>query len=151
MLEKPEIRQYNDSIIIPKVDYMKEILTKIKAGFAHFMMGRYGTDKLNMTIIMAGFILCLIGVFVRSAILDLIITVLSYGLMIWAIFRMFSRNTYKRYQENRKYLKFVERIKDREHRYFDCPRCRQPVRVPRGKGKIAITCPKCKEKFIKKT
>ena len=44
-----------------------------------------------------------------------------------------------------------EKLKDREHRYYACPKCRQPVRVPRGKGKIAITCPKCKERFIKKT
>ena len=76
---------------------------------------------------------------------------MKYVLMAIVIFRMLSRNTYKRYQENRKYLTLVERLKDREHRYFDCPRCRQPVRVPRGKGKIAITCPKCREKFIKKT
>ena len=74
-----------------------------------------------------------------------------YTLVVVALFRMLSRNTYKRYQENRKYLRFMERLKDKEHRHFDCPRCRQPVRVPRGKGKIAITCPKCGEKFIKKT
>ena len=64
---------------------------------------------------------------------------------------MFSRNTYARYEENRKFLRFFDRLKDREHRYFSCPKCQQPVRVPRGKGKIAITCPKCREKFIKKT
>jgi len=45
----------------------------------------------------------------------------------------------------------VDRIKDREHRYFDCPKCRQMVRVPRGKGKISITCPKCREKFVRKS
>ena len=123
----------------------------MKRGMSHFMLGRYGTDKLNMVILTAGLVLCLLAVFNRLPILDLILTVLSYGLMFWAIFRMLSRNTYKRYQENRKYLRFLERIKDREHRYFDCPRCRQPVRVPKGKGKIAITCPKCQEKFIKKT
>ena len=49
------------------------------------------------------------------------------------------------------FLMLLDRIKDRQHKYFDCPKCRQPVRVPRGKGKIAITCPKCKEKFIRKT
>jgi len=117
----------------------------------HFMLGRYGTDKLNMAILGAGVIASVLVMFIRLPILDLLLTVLSYGLMIWAIFRTLSRNTYKRYQENRRYLRFVERLKDREHRYYDCPRCRQPVRVPRGKGKIAITCPKCREKFIKKT
>jgi hypothetical protein len=88
---------------------------------------------------------------IRLPLLNWLLTMLSYVLMGWAIFRMLSRNTYKRYQENKKYLRFVEQIRDREHKYFDCPRCRQPVRVPRGKGKIAITCPKCREKFIKKT
>ena len=51
----------------------------------------------------------------------------------------------------RKFLKIVDRLKDREHRYFDCPKCHQTVRVPKGKGKIAISCPKCREKFVKKT
>ena len=115
------------------------------------MAGRYGTDKLNMAILGAGLVICVLVMFIRQPIVDLILTLLSYLLMIWAIFRMLSRNTYKRYQENRRYLRFLERLKDREHRYFDCPRCRQPVRVPRGKGKISITCPKCKERFVKKT
>jgi len=119
--------------------------------FRRFMQGRYGTDKLNMAILGAGLILSLLVIFIRLPVLDLVLTVLSYVLMFLAIFRTFSRNTYKRYQENKKYLRFLDRLKDRQHRYFDCPRCRQPVRVPRGKGKIAITCPKCKEKFIKKT
>jgi len=114
-------------------------------------MGRYGTDKLNTAILGTGVVLCLLVMVIQLPLLKLVLTGLSYFLMFWAIFRMFSRNTYKRYQENRKYLRFLERIKDREHRYYDCPRCHQPVRVPRGKGKIAITCPKCKEKFIKKT
>ena len=132
-------------------EFFRRAGQKMRVCMSHFMMGRYGTDKLNMTILMAGLILCILAMINSLPILDLIFTVLSYGLMIWAIFRMLSRNTYKRYQENRKYLRLLERLKDREHRYFDCPRCRQPVRVPKGKGKIAITCPKCKEKFIKKT
>ena len=126
-------------------------MKKISAFFRRFMMGRYGTDKLNMTILGVGVALCVVVMFVRQPVVVMALTAASYLLMFWAIFRMFSRNTYKRYQENRKFLRFLERIKDREHRYFDCPRCRQPVRVPRGKGKISITCPKCKEKFIKKT
>ena len=130
---------------------MNGLFHRLGDRFRHFMLGRYGTDKLNMAILTAGVICSVVVMFVRLPILDLALTGLSYTLMGWAIFRMLSRNTYKRYQENRKYLRFMERLKDREHRYFDCPRCRQPVRVPRGKGKIAITCPKCREKFIKKT
>jgi len=132
-------------------NWLRTLGARLSAGVRRFMMGRYGTDKLNMAILGAGVIACLISVFIRLPLMNLILTALSYGLMIWAIFRTLSRNTYKRYQENRRYLMLIDRIKDREHRYFDCPKCRQPVRVPRVKGKIAITCPKCREKFIKKT
>ena len=82
---------------------------------------------------------------------DLILTLGSYATLIIALVRCFSRNTYKRYQENRRFLLLMDRIKDRNNRYYSCPKCRQTVRVPKGKGKIAITCPKCREKFIKKT
>lgn len=131
--------------------WLRKIGAKITAGLRRFMMGRYGTDKLNMVILGVGLALCLISMFIHYIPVNLTLTVLSYVLMGWAIFRTLSRNTYKRYQENRKYLMFLQRLKDRDHRYYDCPRCRQQVRVPRGKGKIAITCPKCKEKFIRKT
>ena len=132
-------------------DWLRRTGFKMQQGLRRFMMGRYGTDKLNMAILCAGVVACLLSVFISNDFVDLLLTLVSYGLMIWALFRMLSHNTYKRYQENRKYLMLVERLKDREHKYFDCPRCRQPVRVPRKKGKIAITCPKCREKFIRKT
>ena len=130
---------------------MNDFFRRLGDRFRHFMLGRYGTDKLNMAILICGVVCSILSMFIRLAILNMALTAVAYGLMGWAIFRMLSRNTYKRYQENRKYLRFGERLKDRDHRYYDCPRCRQPVRVPKGKGKIAITCPKCKEKFIKKT
>ena len=129
----------------------RQFLAQLSARVQRFMVGRYGTDRLNMTILCAGLVACLVSPFFRSAGINLLFTAISYGLMIWAIFRSLSRNTYARYQENRKFLQFFDRLKDRQHRYYDCPKCRQVVRVPRGKGKIAITCPKCKEKFIKKT
>ena len=124
---------------------------KFRDGIRKFMSGRYGTDKLNMWILVAGVIFCLVGMFIPFAIVKLVLILLAYGLMGWAIFRTFSRNTYKRYRENRRFLMLLDRFKDKEHRYFDCPKCRQSVRVPRKKGKIAITCPKCKEKFVRKT
>ena len=132
-------------------NWFRQLGAKIGAGTRSFMQGRYGTDKLNTAILVTGLIACFLAMFIPLPLLNLVFMLVSYILMGWAIFRMLSRNTYKRYQENRKYLRFVERIKDREHRYFDCPRCRQPVRVPRGKGKISITCPKCQEKFIRKS
>ena len=132
-------------------NFFARLGSKLSSGLRSFMAGRYGTDKLNMYILGLGMILCLLSIFIPVALVNLILTTLSYALMIWAIFRSFSRNTYKRYEENRKFLRICEQVKDREHRYFNCPRCRQRVRVPRGKGKISITCPKCKEKFVKKT
>ena len=126
-------------------------MNRFKQWLQRFMMGRYGTDKLNMWILGGGLVLCIISIFIAFPPVNLLLTAGSYALMIWAIFRTFSRNTYKRYRENRRFLMMLDRIKDRDHRYFDCPKCRQPVRVPRGKGKITITCPKCKEKFQRKT
>lgn len=132
-------------------NFFRSLGAKLSSGMRNFMMGRYGTDKLNMYILGAGVLVCVICMFVKMPLINLLLTLLSYGLMFWALFRTFSRNTYKRYQENRKFLIFLDRLKDREHRYFECPKCHQGVRVPKGKGKIAITCPKCREKFIKKT
>lgn len=132
-------------------NWLRNLGGKISSGMARFMAGRYGTDKLNMMILGIGVAICLMSMFIRRPLVNLILTIISYALLIWALFRSFSRNTYKRYQENRRFLQFFDRLKDREHKYFNCPRCRQPVRVPRGKGKIAITCPKCKERFVKKT
>ena len=118
--------------------------------FRNFMAGRYGTDKLNMTLLVVSLVLVVLSSFLTGW-LKLAAVIVAYGLMFWAVWRSLSRNTYKRYQENRKYLSILSRMKDRQHRYYNCPRCRQTVRVPRGKGKISITCPKCREKFIKKT
>ena len=129
----------------------KQFLMNMAFRFRRFMAGRYGTDRLNIIILSAGMVVALIGTFIRNPLVNLILTAVSYGLMIWALSRSFSRNTYKRFQENRKFLLFFDRLKDREHRYYDCPKCRQMVRVPRGKGKIAISCPRCREKFIRKT
>ncbi len=126
-------------------------MSKFKQKLQHFMMGRYGVDKLNNWILGCGAILCVVAMFIPVVPVKLLMTVVSYGLLIWSMVRTLSRNTYKRYQENRKFLLFLDKLKDRQHKHFTCPRCRQVVRVPKGKGKIAITCPKCREKFIKKT
>ena len=131
-------------------NWFRQFRMRLSMGLRQFMVGRYGTDKLNSVILTTGLIVCVAGMFVGGSFSG-IFTIVSYSLMFWAIFRTFSRNTYKRYQENRKFLMFLERIKDREHRYFSCPKCKQTVRVPRGKGKLAITCPRCKERFIKKS
>lgn len=122
----------------------------MKAFLTRFMYGRYGTDKLNSLLLGLGLGACLGSLFAPRHV-RIALMAISYLLLFWALFRCFSRNTYKRYQENRKFLFLFARVRDRKHRYFTCPRCRQTVRVPRGKGKIAVTCPKCRERFIKKT
>lgn len=170
----PIILQYNSSMATPrericpscgvalnfsfKVIFMKDfgswmrtLGVRLQAGLSRFMSGRYGTDRLNMLILCVGVAASLLSAFLQRSWVGQVCWVLSYVLMIWAIFRCLSRNINKRYQENRRFLLMIDRVKDRKNRYFLCPRCRQTVRVPRGKGKILITCPKCKEKFQRKT
>ena len=130
---------------------LRQLGTKMAYSLRRFMEGRYGSDKLNSVILGGALVMVILALFIRNPLINLILHGVSYVLMFWSIFRSLSRNTYRRYQENRAFLKFVDRIRDRDHRYFECPKCRQTVRVPRGKGKIAITCPRCKEKFVKKS
>ena len=132
-------------------NWLRRFGYKLRMGLQHFMMGRYGTDKLNMAILGVGIGCTFLSMLFPVALVKLLLTCLSYIFMILAIFRSLSRNIYKRYEENRKFLLTVQKLKDKDHRYYNCPRCRQQVRVPKGKGKISITCPKCREKFIKTT
>ena len=131
--------------------WLRRFSTRMGIGLRRFMEGRYGYDKLNNALLWTGVGLCLFSLFIPVKLINLLLNMVSNGLMFWAIFRSLSRNTYKRYQENRKFLQFFDHLKDRDHRYFDCPKCRQMVRVPRNKGRISITCPRCREKFIRKT
>ena len=78
------------------------------------------------------------------------LSLLAYVPLIWSMFRMYSRNIEARRRENAAFLRFFSRLTDKQYRYFRCPGCRQVVRVPRGKGKINIRCPKCSRQFIKK-
>ena len=80
-----------------------------------------------------------------------VLSFLAYVPLIWSIVRMYSRNIEKRRRQNAAYLRFLSACKDREHRYYKCPRCRQTVRVPRGRGRINIRCPKCGEQFVRKS
>ncbi len=124
---------------------------RIGQGVRGFMAGRYGTDQLSVVTLCVSFVLVFVAMFVRLMPVYLLLTLTGYGLMFWVIYRTLSKNTYKRYQENRRLLLLLSRLRDRQHRYYTCPKCRQTVRVPSGKGKIAITCPKCGQRFVKKT
>jgi predicted RNA-binding Zn-ribbon protein involved in translation (DUF1610 family) len=123
------------------------------------MMGRYGSDKLNIALLVASVILSLFSRFLRLSIL----TYISYIPLFWGIFRMFSRDINKRIQENQKFLKYYNKAENwtknkfnmikglKTYKYFTCPNCKQTVRVPRGKGRVNVICPKCSTKFIKST
>ena len=131
----------------------------MKEKIARFMAGRYGVDYLGRFTIIAGLIALLLAGWTRSSLLNL----LAWVLIIYAYYRMFSRNVYKRTQENQWYLNktykircFFARQKNmltqrKTHHIYKCPTCKQKIRIPRGKGKIEIRCPKCNTTFIKKS
>lgn len=120
--------------------------------FRNFMIGRYGSDKLNTYLLIAGVVLMLIGALLgQGGGLASWCSLLSYIPLFWCIFRMYSRNIEARRRENAAVQNFLAHLRDREHRYYRCPRCRQTVRVPRRRGRINIRCPKCGEQFIRKT
>ena len=133
---------------------------RIGEAFRRFMYGRYGSDELNIGLLVTAVIVSLLHSILTlflgsSRIFATIVSPLLYLLVLallgFDLFRTFSRNIYARQKENRWFRQLWTRIKDRKNRYFLCPRCRQTVRVPRHKGKIAITCPKCKERFQRRT
>ena len=127
------------------------------------MQGRYGADQLTFFLMGLYLALILLSMFLRIPVVYTILTVLSYAVAVFMLFRMFSRNIYRRQKENAVFLKFwnpvkrffslqKRRIKEgKTSRFYCCPKCRQIIRVPKGKGRIQITCPKCRETFIKKT
>ena len=123
------------------------------------MQGRNGPDDLCRALLYVALGCCVVAIITGSMIIYLLFIVLiAYG-----YFRMFSKNVAKRYEENMAYRNWRYRMSskwaglkrqwtDRDtYRYFKCPHCGQKVRVPKGKGKISITCPKCRQEFIKKT
>ena len=124
-----------------------------------FMQGRYGGDQLSLALLVLSIILSLIGGLSKIT----FIAGLSYIPFVISIFRMFSKDISKRSMENykfsmafspiyKKYLGLKNRIKDRKtHKYIKCPNCKQKLRVPKGKGKILVTCSKCNHKFYKKS
>lgn len=127
--------------------------------FSDFMLGRYGPDQLYFALFVIAILLGLLSSITRFYILSL----LSYLVLIFAIYRFFSRNIVKRRAENDVFLRywgpvrysfrrFKERLKSRKtHKFFKCPNCKNVLRVPKGKGKIQITCPRCGERFERKS
>ena len=145
-----------------------------------FMQGRYGSDSLNFALIIASVAVSLLNsilyVILRFSLLYNLLRIIVWALIIFAIYRMFSRNIEKRRRENEGFLKFTAPFRKNhnggyngysnyggygtnsydtnfyqqskpQYKYFKCKKCKAKLRVPKGKGKITITCPKCRAVF----
>lgn len=123
------------------------------------MIGRYGVDSLSKFMLGTAVVLLVFAMGFRNNFLN----TLACLLVLLCYLRMFSRNYQKRAEENQKFLElkgkaatFLKREKEyfeqrKTHHIYKCPSCKQKIRVPKGKGKICITCPKCHTEFIKKS
>lgn len=126
---------------------------------ARFMYGRYGSDGLNQWISGTVLVLIVLNLFLQWS----VISILELALLVFAIFRMLSRNIDRRRKENNTFYKYKGKLtgwfrrqwsmlKQRKaYHIYTCPGCKQKIRIPRGKGRIEISCPKCRTTFIKKS
>jgi len=130
----------------------------IRNALQRFMYGRYGNDTLNNFLTILFLVLYVLYAVTRVYLFNLLSTVV----LVWEVFRMFSRNHPKRRAENAKFNELAAPVlkwwrlrrtihRDKEHVYFKCPSCAQQLRVPRGKGKITVTCRSCGAVFQEKS
>ena len=130
----------------------------IRNAIQRFMYGRYGNDQLNLFLMSAYLLLYLVFLFTRLELLYWI----SFLLLFVTLFRLLSRNLERRRMENTRFLRAVNPVaswfrlrrtirRDKEHIYFKCPNCGQQLRVPRGRGRITVTCRSCGASFQEKS
>lgn len=130
---------------------------KLKERLQRFMYGRYGVDALGKLLLGISLVLLVSSWFIPTNIPYF----LALACLIYCYFRMFSRNVQKRYKENCTYYRYVNMVKGffqkqksyrqqrKTHHIFSCPNCKQKIRIPKGKGKVAIRCSKCGTEFVK--
>lgn len=124
----------------------------IKSNFRRFMYSRNGLDECAKVSIIAALVVDILAVIFRQNILSSISLVFLY----YALFRIFSGNKEKRYLENRKFTSHIQVLKlnfecRKTHKIFVCKRCGKKIRVPKGKGKIEMTCPLCGNRTVHRT
>ena len=133
--------------------------------FNKFMQGRYGVDELSRFTMGVALALIILTMFVKivNRSVGSVLDFLGIAAIVYAYFRIFSRNIQQRYAENQKYLQMTSKLRLRfnkeknlmkqrkTHHIYACPGCGQKIRIPRGKGKIEIECPKCHTKFVKRS
>ena len=124
-----------------------------------FMQGRYGTDDFYKFLFWVALIGIVINWFFKSQLLSFAVTLI----LVYAMYRVLSKNHSARYAENQRYLQVTAKIRywfDQQkklmeerkyHHIYTCPKCRQKIRIPKGKGKIMIRCPKCHYEFRKRS
>ena len=130
-------------------------MENFKEKLARFMDGRYGTDQLHNALLVVAFVLMGANIYIRSS----FISILLWAILIWLIFRAFSRDNYKISMENEKFMKIwnpvkaqgsltLRRIKEiKTHRFRKCPHCKAVLRLPRKTGKHTVNCPRCHDEF----
>lgn len=124
-----------------------------------FMQGRYGTDDFYKFLFWVALIGIVINWFFKSQLLSFAVTLI----LVYAMYRVLSKNHSARYAENQRYLQVTAKIRywfeqqkklmeeRKYHHIYTCPKCRQKIRIPKGKGKIMIRCPKCHHEFQKRS
>ena len=129
--------------------------------FRRMMYGRYGNDQFgNFLFVVYLLLFVLQRIFIRTVAAP-VFALVSMLVIVLYFFRCFSRNIVNRQRENQKFLKFWNpvknyfkfcrlRMKERSgtKKLYRCPKCHQTILVPKGRGKIAISCPKCRFEFI---
>lgn len=132
--------------------------------FIKFMQGRNGVDQLSRFTMGVALVSIILAIFPRNgSALGALLDTIGLLAIVYTYYRILSKDIQRRYQENQKYLEKTNKIRMRfrkeknmmeqrkTHHIYTCPGCGQKIRIPKGKGKIEIDCPKCHTKFVKKS
>lgn len=131
---------------------------KFREKLARFFYGRYGSDQLNMFIMILCIVLMFAAFFFRG-VPSYVIRVVSTALMVLVILRIMSRNIDKRRRENAAFMKILFAVKSffirqfnriryiKKYRYRKCPGCKNHLRFPYKKGEHNVKCPRCGRQF----
>lgn len=134
----------------------------MKDRIRRFMQGRYGADELTKALSVVVIIALILGIITRGRIKN-VFYVIGWATIIFSYVRMFSKNHRACWAQNQKYLSAKNRFlrffrnqknyasQRKTHHIYTCPSCGQKIRIPKGKGKIEIRCPKCRATFIKRS